>query len=85
MKGTVDIHVDLENFAPELDYPFEELLKDEVTDMVKEEVRKMVGARARREFRKWIKEEFLSSGELQIREGVVTVPLLLEGKELFRD
>lgn len=82
MKGTVDIHIDLEDFAPDLDYPFEDLIKYEVSALVREDLRRILQGQMRKAYRKWLKDEFLAKGELQIREGAVTIPLMLDAKDL---
>lgn len=82
MKGTVDIHMDLGSFGADLDYPFEHSLRDEVSAIVREEIRKALAKQTRKALKKWVEEEFLGEAKLQVRDGMVTIPLLLDLKEL---
>lgn len=74
----IKVEMDLEDFGAELDYPFEQCLKEEVLYVVKDAVRKFLAAESEKLIKQWVKTEFLQEGKCKVKDGVVYIPLMLK-------
>lgn len=53
ITGKVTIEVDLKDFGSDLDYPFEELLQEEVANYIRNYIRDYIGKEHKKIFQKW--------------------------------
>ena len=77
MKFHVTVDETLEIEDPDTGESFEDLLKEEATIIVREQIRDLLDKKAKASLQKWLKEEFGKNGGPQVRDGVVYIPLLL--------
>lgn len=77
MTGKVTIEVDLENFGADLDYPFEQILRDEVVNYIRDYIRESFIKKHHKMLDKWA-EGYLEGKHPADPEGTVMLSIPIE-------
>jgi len=77
MTGKVTIEVDLKDFGADLDYPFEDLLRDEIGNYIRSHIRKTLLQNHKEMLNKWT-ADYLKGKHPPDSEGVVMLNIPIE-------
>lgn len=77
LTGKVTIEVDLENFGEDLDYPFKDMLMDEVTSYIRAHIRENILKQHKRYLNKWT-EDYLAGKHPVDQDGAVMLAIPID-------